>query len=396
MKTPHLPHAEKSALSLLGHDPSGLGRHPWDETLFFAHAHALIFRAIQSSASAGLQTDLVSVTNRLEASGHLDDVGGAGAVADVLLTFGCPAQAMLTTLYGDLAGARARRDILQACRDAEADIASFGEALPLAEFAGRIAELANPSTGTERKTTPELVVQVMDEIESRQKPERFAFGLAPLDARLDGGLGRGELAVVAGGTGSGKSVLLGMAALEAATAGKSVLFFSLEMPAVDVIKRMVANLSGYAIPRATDRPAERHVKATIEGLDVISGLPLTVADDARNLAQIEAAAMTARADFIIVDYLQLVETPKADNRELGISEVARRLKSIALSRKVAVLTASQLNDDGRLRESRAIGHHADLVISVDDDGIACTKHRRGPGGWHVAAALRGHLARFEA
>ncbi len=71
--------------------------------------------------------------------------------------------------------------------------------------------------------------------------------------------------------------------------------------------------------------------------------------------------------LIVVDYIQLVESAsvgKAANRETHVSEVARRLKLLTKELQVAVIAMSQLNDDGQLRESRAIGHHADLVFCI--------------------------------
>jgi len=44
--------------------------------------------------------------------------------------------------------------------------------------------------------------------------------------------------------------------------------------------------------------------------------------------------------------------------------VARKLKNVAKRKKMTILTGSQLNDDGKLRESRAIGQHADKVCFV--------------------------------
>jgi replicative DNA helicase len=91
--------------------------------------------------------------------------------------------------------------------------------------------------------------------------------------------------------------------------------------------------------------------------------------------------------------------PKADNREQAISELARRLKLTSLKANCAVLTASQLNEEGRLRESRAIGHHADSVLAIrHTEGsslIAVDKNRRGQRGVTLPVTMRGDISRFE-
>ena len=61
----------------------------------------------------------------------------------------------------------------------------------------------------------------------------------------------------------------------------------------------------------------------------------------------------------------------------------------------AVVTASQLNDEGLLRESRAIGQNADAVLIIDGDNILIDKNRRGPRDVAVPVNLRGDISRFE-
>jgi replicative DNA helicase len=129
------------------------------------------------------------------------------------------------------------------------------------------------------------------------------------------------------------------------------------------------------------------------------GLPLTIVDNLSSLADIDREARRLarlkKADVVIVDYLQLVENPEADSREQAVSEIARKLKNLALNCGAVVLTASQMNEAGQLRESRAIGHHADTIINIGDDRITVEKNRRGARGIGVNVTLRGELGRFE-
>jgi replicative DNA helicase len=94
------------------------------------------------------------------------------------------------------------------------------------------------------------------------------------------------------------------------------------------------------------------------------------------------------------DYVQFVENIGQDNREQALSDITRRLKNLALTSKVAVFTASQLNDDGKLRESRAIGQHADCALLIDGQFIKVAKNRRGPRNVSVPVNLRGEISRF--
>ena len=103
--------------------------------------------------------------------------------------------------------------------------------------------------------------------------------------------------------------------------------------------------------------------------------------------------------MIVVDYLQIVTMTKADTREQAISELTRRLKLTSTAANAAIVTASQLNEDGKLRESRAIGHHSDHVVAIlhDEGGsrIRILKNRRGPRDIAIPVRMRGDISRFE-
>ena len=101
-------------------------------------------------------------------------------------------------------------------------------------------------------------------------------------------------------------------------------------------------------------------------------------------------------DAIVVDYLQLV-TPSVrqkESRQEQVAEISRSLKNLAMELKIAVITMSQLNDDGRLRESRAIGQDADIVLRISENEISIDKHRNGPKG-SVPIRFVGQYVRFE-
>jgi replicative DNA helicase len=98
---------------------------------------------------------------------------------------------------------------------------------------------------------------------------------------------------------------------------------------------------------------------------------LEVRDDVYSIDQIAASARMSHArkplTMLVVDYLQLVRGPKigrGDSREREVAEVSRTLRLLSLELGCVVVALSQLNDDGRLRESRAIGQDATAVWSV--------------------------------
>jgi len=108
--------------------------------------------------------------------------------------------------------------------------------------------------------------------------------------------------------------------------------------------------------------------------------------------------------LVVVDYLQLVSLgAKETSREREIAEISRRLRLLALELKIPVVALSQLNDEGRLRESRAIGHDADTVIHIEDSdsenaferNIVLKKNRNGQRGETVKLNFYGEFMTFE-
>jgi replicative DNA helicase len=122
--------------------------------------------------------------------------------------------------------------------------------------------------------------------------------------------------------------------------------------------------------------------------------------------------------FVIVDYLQLMSSPKkTESRQQEVSELSRALKLLAKELEVPVIAISQLNrgpeqrTDKRpmvsdLRESGSIEQDADMVILLHREDayeresprageadLIVAKHRNGPTAT-VTVAFQGHYSRF--
>ena len=100
-------------------------------------------------------------------------------------------------------------------------------------------------------------------------------------------------------------------------------------------------------------------------------------------------------DIVVIDYLQLVDAAsgrKGETRQEQVAQVSRTCKRLAGELNCVVIGLSQLNDDGKLRESRAIGQDANAIIGVDtkdsDGGKLVIIQRSGASG--VTAAVEWH------
>lgn len=245
--------------------------------------------------------------------------------------------------------------------------------------------------------------EIMDELEGRKPPAAVTFGIRALDERVL--LRPGVLCTVAAPTTCGKSVLLGQCVMECVKAGLVALLFTFEMAHPDMVKRWASYLSRqqFAVTErgewiGGDRREWLGGMSRIERFEA-EGM-LRVFAGTRNVEAItaEASAYAAvnRVGLIAVDYLQIVPPTSTKNvtREQQVSHIANRLKRLATDLKVPVITASQLNDDGRLRESRDIANASDIVLKLEpgdmkaietDMHIAIVKNRSGANGAQVVA-----------
>jgi len=208
-----------------------------------------------------------------------------------------------------------------------------------------------------------------------QSPDTIATGFPSLDRMLGGGMRRGDLIVLGGDVGSGKSAFALAIAMRAAQAGLRVTFYSGEMSTdrlheralaiegrvrVDDLRQGVTSDSA----RASVGAAAVRLRDTFPQLDVLpSGGVQALAE------RVEGAKL----DCIVIDSLQwLTQGARPSDEELA--DAVRRLKALAIAEHAAVFVTAQLphltaRDDRRptLDDFGAMGavkHHADVVLAL--------------------------------
>ena len=372
--------AEQAVISALLHG-TPCDAVPLTEAHFFSNDCRVIFVAVRDLAEQGVDVNVHTVTAHLTAQGKLEHAGGP--VARLLL--GISGEKSLQHFYSHLEAARQAREVANYVRSKLPDLTA--SLLPASCFVEELNALSAPKAAALYVSGNEILAELDQMERTGATREAFRFGLPDLDEQLQGGIMREELGVVAGETGTGKTALMIQCAAEAAKAGIPTLYVSLELPATEVWNRCILAATRHKNGSQGFRGAM--IEAT--------SWPLFVASNVAELsaigALIRAAVRKDKVALVVVDYLQIIEAP-GDNRENKVSEAARYLKALASTEKVAIVTGSQLNEDGRLRESRAIGHHANVVLAIGDGVIECRKFRRGPWQWNVRAKLRGEFSRF--
>lgn len=407
MTIPQANTAERASLSLLITDPDVYSQLHWDASYFFQTDHRIVFEAIEAVHGRTGTISAIAVISELESTGKLETVGGKDMVMDIVSTIYLAPGPVSVSIADDyrqqLIKAKSYRDAIKVISNSDQDIREMR--IDLGELGEKISSCV--VTDAEVKTIKQHITELVDDLENKNKLDTFKTGLHDLDNGFGGGFHRGEMVVVGAQTSGGKSILLYQVALQALLDNKSVAIFSLEMPCKTILRRMASNLIGKRIVNAGDfgdgTSYVASFKEIANALQALNKMPITLRDDISEVGAIDAEAQRLaalnKADVIIVDYLQIVSMPKADNREQAISELTRRLKLTALKTQSLVVTASQLNDDGKLRESRAIGHHADHALFIihekNNSNIVVEKNRRGARGISFPVIMRGEISRFE-
>jgi replicative DNA helicase len=426
---PHSTEAEQSVLGGLLIDASAFDRvaDVVREGDFYRSDHRAIFRAISRLADRGQPADVVTVGEDLEAHGELEHAGGA---AYLLTLTNNTASAANVRRYAEIVREHVlRRDLLVISGDIAQrayERAPINETIEFAQ--ARVMAITDSRANNAPRRAAEFTAAVVDEIEERiQHAERLsglATGFVDLDRRLDG-LRAGDLIVVAARPSVGKTTFaLNIAQQVAIDGDKPVFFNSLEMSGKSLTRRLMAGVSGIPLWRTRDGKMDReHWDAIANALKKIHEAPLHF-DDV-SLLTISELCARARSHkrrhglaLLVVDYLQLLQAPGAENRTQEITKISAALKSLARQLSAPVVALSQLNRAvesrsdkrptiGDLRDSGAIEQDADVILMLYRDDaynrdspakgtaeIIVAKHREGETGT-VRLAFRPELARFE-
>jgi replicative DNA helicase len=413
---PHNLEAEQSLLGSLLIDRDAIIRvasfiKPDD---FYHQANGLIYRSIFDLYNRREPTDFITLSDELGRRDQLDQVGGIAYLTALL-------NAVPTAVHVEYYGRIVERTAtLRRLIDAGARIVAVGyregidteDALDEAERA--IFEVSQKRQTKDFVSVAEVLDRFFDQIDYMQQHRGDVVGVGTGFSDLDqllGGLQRSDLVIVAARPSMGKSSLaLGLAYGASVGHGKTVGIFTLEMSAEQLVQRLLSMETGVDAHRLRlgqiddsewdriSRAFGRLAEAKIYIDDQAGASVMDVRSKARRL-QAEYGL-----DLVIIDYLQLMNSRRTENRVQEISEISRGLKGLARELNVPVVALSQLSravesrSDHRpmlsdLRESGSIEQDADVVLFIyredkyeeesDKKGIAeiiVAKHRNGPVG----------------
>ena len=454
--TPHSIEAEQAVLGGIM-----LSNEHWDSVAervqpsdFYNYAHRIIFEQMTELMRNNRPIDIITLDQVLKDKGVLQDVGGFAYLAE--LSKNTPSAANILA-YADIVRDRSDLRSVISAGNSIAEMAYHTQgrnAKEVLDEAERIVfDIAEKrGSGSEGpQNVDDILMSTLARIEILSKNRNnggvtgVTTGFTDLN-RKTAGVQPSDLIIVAARPSMGKTTFA-MNLCENASLmdvedptdldeqgrpkkkpAKPVLIFSLEMPADQIMMRMLASLS--RVDQTKIRTGQIHddedwakISSTMAILQERRNIFI---DDSSGLTPTEVRSRARRVyrennglSLIMVDYLQLMRAPGfSENRTLEIAEISRSLKALAKELQVPVVALSQLNRsleqradkrpvNSDLRESGSIEQDADLIMFIYRDevyndnsdlkGVAeiiIGKQRNGPIG-RVRLTFQGQYSRFD-
>ncbi len=381
---------------------------------FYLQRHSQIYEAMLDCYNQRIPPDTRTVAEELRRRGRLEQIGGLLYLTE--LVEGVP------TSYHIEYYARAveRTALLRQLIQAGGKIAALGydeqddleQTLDKAEQT--LFEVSQRRSNSDFVHIGQVIDQYYEQInylqEHRGEVVGVPTGFRDLD-QITGGLQRSDLIIVAARPGVGKSSLAMSLAYNVATINQgTVAIFSLEMGREQLVQRLLSmetKIDSHRL-RLGNIP-DHELRIVMEAMGRMASIPIFIEDTAGvTIMDVRSKARRLQAqkgiDLIVIDYLQLMQGRRSENRVQEVGEISRGLKALARELNVPVLALSQLSRavEGRtshvpmlsdLRESGSIEQDADIVMFIyreelydpntDKKGIAevhIAKHRNGPVG----------------
>ena len=390
---------------------------------FYEERHKLIFSAILDLYDARQPLDLLTLTNKLNTAGALEDIGGSTYVTE--LVNGVPSAAHVVHYAGIVAHKATLRRLITAA--AKITNLGFDESHPLEGLLDQaeqtLFQVSQKHLRQNFVSIGSVLADSFDRLDELHKDKNKLKGISTGYKGLDNilaGLQKSDLIVLAARPSMGKTALaLNLAHHVAVKEGIPVGYFSLEMSKEQLIDRLLASESDVdSWKLRTGALEDSDFPKINQAMGVLSEAPFFIDDSAlTNIMEVRTKARRLQSEhdlgLIVIDYLQLMSGPRggSDNRVQEVSEISRGLKGIARELNVPIIALSQLSRSvesrspqipqlADLRESGSIEQDADVVMFIYREeyynpeterahiaDILIKKHRNGPTGqvelfWH--------------
>ena len=400
---------------------------------FYAESHKLIFTAMLEIIKSNMPVDLVTLTDKLEKLGSLEDAGGITYIAE--LTNVVPSSANYQRYLSIVSRDSLLRKLIKGASEIISESQTSQDQVQALSFAEKtVYDISNTADTREMVKISSILPDVMFKLDELSKDKSKFKGVKTNFKGLDNllnGVHNSDLMILAARPAVGKTSFAMNIVENIALSGHTCAVFSLEMGREQLVQRMLCSVAGVSMEHALKGKMDKSEWLKIaKAKEVLNSAKIFIDDTAAITPQqvlSKCRRIKARhgLDLVMIDYIQLMSTEKSsksDNRQQEISEISRGLKLLAKEVDVPVLALSQLSRlvearKGRpqlsdLRESGAIEQDADIVMFIHRPDINATekevaegkvqknvaeilvsKHRNGPTGL-VKLYFKGECTKF--
>lgn len=406
---------------------------------FYEPRNQMVYEAIMRLSMEESPVDVLTVTDKLEKMGKLEEVGGPTYIAELSSRVASSAnieyhanvvaEKYLSRQMINYVGVVGKKTF-----DETNDIRDV-----MQEAEARLFELSEKNMKKEYSALAPIIEEAVKIVEKAHSNTGGVTGIPTGYYKLDDmtcGWQNSDLVIIAGRPAMGKTAFgLSLAKKIAIDQKIPMAFFSLEMDSVQLANRLMSNACGIEGQKLMSGQLDREDWNRLDkNLSYLTDAPLYI-DDTEGLSVMELRSKARRLvrekkiELIMIDYLQLMTASgmRYNTRQEEVSVISRSLKGLAKELKIPVLALSQVNRgvesregaEGKrpmlsdLRESGAIEQDADMVIFLhrpdyygiyqSEDGIKdyrgkaeviISKHRKGATGI-ILMNFRKEFTRFE-
>lgn len=356
---------------------------------FYEPKHKMIYEAMVALVNEHVAIDLLSVSQKLQAQKHLEDIGGAVTLASLSQKIG--AAAHVEYYIKILKQKCIQRDLISAAydilKDAYDDSVGVDDLIDVSQT--KVFAAIQNNVKKDVQDVGSVLKTALDEIEEMQDRSGISgvpSGYASID-KFTLGWQKSNLIILGARPSVGKTAFsLNILRNAAVDNNMPVAIFSLEMSAIELVKRLMtteSGLDGDKIKGGTKLSAEDWEQLQYR-TKALAKAPIYI-DDTPGISVMEFRTKAKRlvkskgVRFIVVDYLQLMQGPAElrGMREQEVAAISRTLKATAKELEIPIMALSQLSRNSvqrgtsnnrpmlsDLRESGSIEQDADIVLFV--------------------------------
>lgn len=349
---------------------------------FSLEGHRRIYHRMDDLAKRGEPIDYVTVYHELEKHRQAESIGGLGYLVELVQDLAEPTKAHLSTYARYVLDSAIRRRALSGCQALQnecMDVAS--STLEIAAQFDQFSKDLQSSLPTVSSATSPAGILAECGVSALFGDGLTVWVKTPWDRlnRFIGGFEPGQLVIVGGLPGTGKSVFLNQCAWAVSESNKRAAVFSIEMTRLSLLQRFVSSRAAVGLQslragqmlqrereRARDAMHEAEQNENIELCDREKTMPAIRAELSRMVSK-------GKIDLIAIDYIQLLITGKGRQSQTEeLTQISRDAKLLAGEFGCPVLIGSQFSreseKEGReprlsdLRQSGSLEQDADTVI----------------------------------